>query len=82
VVSGASTTHRYLGPAKALDRIEPWLTLPEVADVKYWRGSAHEYSDNAKYNLAFLSNTSPVLAHNPQVNPEEFDHLEKLLAPK
>jgi iron(III) transport system substrate-binding protein len=82
VVSGASTTHRYLGPAKALDPIEPILILPEVTSLKNWRGSTHEYSDNARFNLAFLSNTSPVIAHNPKLNPDEFDHMEKLLGSK
>jgi iron(III) transport system substrate-binding protein len=83
VVSGPSTTHLYLGPAKALDPIEPVLILPEVTNLKNWRDNKHHYSDaEEKYNLVFLGQTSPVLAYTPGLKPDELDGLDELLAPK
>ncbi len=51
--------------------IEPWLTLPEVKDGKYWMGGKLDYGDiEEKYNLVFTTYGKVAMAYNPSLlNP-------------
>jgi len=84
LLSGTTTANTYMKPMKALDPIEPALILPEVTDLKNWRGNTLEFSDETtRFNLVFVNMLKTPLVYNPQLaKPEEIDELSKLLDPK
>ncbi len=84
LLSGTTTAMTYMKPMKALDPIEPALILPEVTDLKNWRGKTLEFSDETtRFNLVFVNMLKTPLVYNPQLaKPEEIDELPKLLDPK
>ncbi len=84
LLSGTTTANVQMKPMKALDPIPPALILPEVAEGKYWKGNAVEYSDEeTRLNLVFVNSLKVLLVYHPdQVKPEEIDELPKLLNPK
>jgi len=84
LLSGTTTAISQMKPMKALDPIEPALILPEVTDVKNWRGNSLEFSDETtRLNLVFVNMLKTPLVYNPQLaKAEDFDELPKLLDPK
>jgi ABC-type Fe3+ transport system substrate-binding protein len=83
-VGGPTTANFQLKPMGALDPIKPALILPQVTDVKNWRGNQFEFSDKENtYDLVFVSQASPPLIYNPkQAKEEELDEVHELLDPK
>jgi ABC-type Fe3+ transport system substrate-binding protein len=83
-VGGPTTANFQLKPMGALDPIKPALILPQVADVKNWRGNRLEFSDKEDmYDLVFVSQASPPLIYNTkQAKEEELDEVHELLDPK
>src|SRR5713226_123860 len=81
LLSGTTTAISQMKPMKALDPIEPALILPEVTDVKNWRGNSLEFSDETtRFNLVFVIMLKTALVYNPQLaEPDEIDELPKLL---
>lgn len=54
LLSGTTTAINQMKPMKALDAIAPVLMLPEVTDLRNWRGGKLEFSDEATHlNLVF-----------------------------
>jgi iron(III) transport system substrate-binding protein len=84
LLSGTTTAISQMKPMNALDPIEPALILPEVTDVKNWRGNSLEFSDETtRLNLVFVNMLKTPLVYNPQLaKAEDFDELPKLLDPK
>ena len=84
LLSGTTTAITYMKPMKALDPIEPALILPEVTDLKNWRGNSLEFSDETtRSNLVFVNTLKTPLVYNAQqAKPEEINELTKLLDPK
>ncbi|MGH7774113.1 MAG: ABC transporter substrate-binding protein [Candidatus Binatia bacterium] len=84
LLSGTTTAITYMKPMKALDPIESALILPEVTDLKNWRGNTLEFSDETtRFNLVFVNMLKTPLVYNPQLaKPDEIDELPKLLDPK
>src|SRR5438445_2850623 len=84
LLSGTTTAISQMKPMKALDPIEPVLILPEVTDLKNWRGNSLEFSDETtRLNLVFVSMLKTALVYNPQLaKPDEIDELPKILDPK
>ena len=84
LLSGTTTAISYMKPMKALDPIEPALILPEVTDLKHWRGNSLEFSDQTtRLNLVFVNMLKTSLVYNAQLaKPGEIDELSKLLDPK
>lgn len=57
LLSGATTAITYMKPMKALEPIEPALILPEITDLKNWRGNSLEFSDETtRFNLVSEGN--------------------------
>jgi len=84
LLSGTSTAMSQMKPMKALDPIEPALVLPEVTEVKNWRGNSLEFSDETtRLNLVFVNMLKTPLVYNSQLaKAEDIDELPKLLDPK
>jgi iron(III) transport system substrate-binding protein len=84
LLNGTTTAINQMKPMKALDPIEPVLVLPEVTDLKNWRGGKLEFSDETtRLNLVFSTMVKAPLVYNPKlVKPGEIDELPKLLDPK
>lgn len=84
MLSGTTTAMNQMKPMKALDPIAPVLMLPEVTDLKNWRGNKLEFSDETtRFNLVFATMLKTPLVYNPKLaKPEEIDELAKLLDPK
>ena len=84
LLSGTSTAMSQMKPMKALDPIEPALILPEVTEVKNWRGNSLEFSDETtRLDLVFVNMLKTPLVYNSQLaKPDEIDELPKLLDPK
>jgi ABC-type Fe3+ transport system substrate-binding protein len=84
MLSGTTTAMNQMKPMKALDPIAPVLMLPEVTDLKNWRGNKLEFSDETtRLNLVFSTMLKTPLVYNPKLaKPEEVDELPKLLDPK
>lgn len=84
LLSGTATAILYFKPMGALDAIEPALILPEVTDLKQWRGRQLEFADKeSKYNLVFNNQVLPPLVYNPkEVKAGEIDEISKLLDQK
>jgi ABC-type Fe3+ transport system substrate-binding protein len=84
LLSGTTTAMNQMKPMKALDPIEPALTLPEVTDVKNWRDGKLEFSDETtRLNLVFSTMLKTPLVYNPKLaKAEELDEVAKLLDPK
>src|SRR5262249_14552055 len=84
MLQGTTTAITYMKPMKALDPIERVLILPEVIDLKNWRGNSLEFSDNTtRFNLVFVSQLKTPLIYNlQQIKFEEINELPKLLDPK
>ena len=84
MLSGTTTAMNQMKPMKALDPITPVLTLPEVTDLKNWRGNKLEFSDETtRLNLVFATMLKTPLVYNPKLaKPEEIDELAELLDPK
>ena len=84
LLSGTTTAINQMKPMKALDPIAPVLMLPEVTDLKRWRGGKLEFSDDAtRLNLVFSTMVKAPLVYNPKLaKPGEIDELPKLLDPK
>ncbi len=81
---GGAMTLMDLGSSGALERIEPALLLPEVENLKYWRGGRLEFTNTAtRYALVFSSQPNPPIIYDPKhVNVAEIDELYELLSPK
>ena len=84
LLSGTTTAMNQMKPMKALDPIAPVLMLPEVTDLKNWRGNKLEFSDEStRLNLVFATMLKTPLVYNSKLaKPEEIDELAKLLDPK
>jgi iron(III) transport system substrate-binding protein len=84
MLSGTTTAINQMKPMKALDPIAPVLMLPEVTDLKNWRGGKLEFSDEATHlNLVFSTMVKTPLVYNPKLaKPGEIDELSKLVDPK
>jgi iron(III) transport system substrate-binding protein len=84
MLSGTTTAMNQMKPMKALDPIAPVLMLPEVTDLKNWRGNKLEFSDETtRLDLVFATMLKTPLVYNPKLaKPEEIDELSKLLDPK
>jgi iron(III) transport system substrate-binding protein len=84
VIISGSTTALGLRDAGALNPIRSALILPEVTDLKYWRGNRLQFEEKEKlYDLAFASIISPVLVYNSNLaKRNEIDTPSKLLNPK
>ncbi len=84
MLSGTTTAMNQMKPMKALDPIAPVLMLPEVTDLKNWRGNKLEFSDETtRFNLVFATMLKTPLVYNPKLaKPEEIDELAKLLDPR
>jgi iron(III) transport system substrate-binding protein len=82
-IGGTESVVTGLLPENVLDAVDPYLTLPEVRDPKYWWGG-HIYIDNAKrfvYNFVAYQTVS--LWSDPnQYKPAEFKSFDDLLSPK
>jgi iron(III) transport system substrate-binding protein len=84
LLSGTTTANNQMKPMKALDPIEPALILPEITDLKNWRGNSLEFSDETtRFNLVFVNMLKTPLVYNPQIaKAQEIDGLPKLLDTK
>ncbi len=84
MLSGTTTAINQMKPMKALDPITPALMLPEVTDLKKWRGGKLEFSDEGtRLNLVFSTMLTTALVFNPKLaRAEELDECPKLLDPK
>jgi ABC-type Fe3+ transport system substrate-binding protein len=84
VFIGGAVTLMELGHFGALERLEPFLILPEVKDPKYWRDGGHEFTNpTTRYALVFSSQPNPPVIYNPkQAKVAEIDELYELLDPK
>jgi iron(III) transport system substrate-binding protein len=84
MLSGTTTAMNQMKPMKALDPIAPVLMLPEVTDLKNWRGNKLEFSDETtRLDLVFATMLKTPLVYNPKLaKPEQIDELSKLLDPK
>lgn len=71
-------------PEGFLDPIPPVLMLPEVLDMKVWRGQRFLFEDKEQqYALAFTAyNTPPVMVNSQMVKPEEMRLYNDLLNPR
>jgi iron(III) transport system substrate-binding protein len=83
VVTGTTTALTALIPMKMLDPLEPGLVLPEVKDLKQWRGGALEFIDPGRQMLVMTPFQRGTLFVNPNlVKPETFKSYKDLLDPK
>jgi ABC-type Fe3+ transport system substrate-binding protein len=83
-VGGPTTANFQLKPMGALDPIKPALILPQVTEVKNWRGNRLEFADKEEtFDLVFVSQSSPPLIYNTkQAKEDEVDEVNDLLNPK
>ena len=84
MLSGTTTGMTQMKPMNALDPVEPMLMLPEVTELKNWRGKKLEFADDStRLDLVFATMLKTPLVYNPKlVKPEEVDKLSDLLDPK
>jgi iron(III) transport system substrate-binding protein len=83
IIGGTTSAISTLGPMGALDPIEPALILPEVADLKNWRGGALDFADDDRRVLAMTTSHRGTLFVNPRlVNPQTFKSYRDLLDPR
>lgn len=83
VVTGTTTGLENLVPARMLDPLEPALVLPEVKDLKIWRGGELEFLDPGRQLLVMTPFQRGTLFVNPTlVNVKEIKSYKYLLDPK
>ena len=83
VLTGTTTGLEVLIPARVLDPLEPSLILPEVKDLKFWRGGALEFLDPGRQLLVMTPFQRGILFINTNsANPKEFKSYKDLLDPK
>jgi len=83
VITGTTTGLEVLIPARVLDPLEPQLLLPEVKDLKQWRGGALEFLDPGRQILVMTPFQRGTLFINTSLaNPNEFKSYKDLLNPK
>ena len=83
VVTGTTTGLENLAPARILEPIEPLLILPEVKDLKLWRGGALEFLDPGRQVLVMTPFQRGTLFINPTLaSAKEFKTYKALLEPK
>lgn len=83
LMHGTTTGLDTMVPAKALDPIEPSLILPEVKDLKNWRGGEIEYLAPNREILVMTPFQRGTLFVNPSlVKPEDIKSYKDLLDPK
>jgi iron(III) transport system substrate-binding protein len=84
MLSGTTTAMTQMKPMNALAPIAPVLMLPEVTDLKNWRGNKLEFSDEStRFNLVFSTMLKTPLVYNPKLaKPAEIDELPELLDAK
>ncbi len=84
MLNGTTTAINQMKPMRALDPIAPALMLPEVTNLKKWRGGKLEFSDETtRLNLVYSTMIKTPLVFNPRVaRREELDDFSKLLDPK
>ena len=73
-----------LYPAKVLEPVQPFLILPEVADLSRWFQKQHHYADpDNKYIFVFEGVVRSDMAYNTKlVDPKEFTSYWDLLRPR
>lgn len=82
-MAGTTTLVKGLKPQGALDPIDPALILPDVKDVKKWRGGEFPFFDRDRSGLSVLRGAGQYLFINTKlVRPEEFKSWRDLLNPK
>ena len=83
VLTGTTTGLEALIPARVLDPLEPSLILPEVKDLRLWRGGTLEFLDPARQLLVMTPFQRGILFINTNsANPKEFKSYKDLLDPK
>ena len=83
VVTGTTTGLEVLVPQRFLDPLEPSLILPEVKDLKLWRGGALEFLDPGRQLLVMTPFQRGTLFLNTHsANLKEFKSYKDLLDPK
>ena len=83
VITGTTTGLEALIPARVLDPLEPQLVLPEVKDLKQWRGGAFEFLDPGRQILVMTPFQRGTLFINSSLaNPKEFKSYKDLLSGK
>ena len=83
IITGTTTGLEALIPARVLDPLEPQLILPEVKDLKQWRGGALEFLDPGRQILVMTPFQRGTLFINTSLaNSKEFKSYKDLLDPK
>ncbi|HEY3302816.1 MAG TPA: extracellular solute-binding protein [Candidatus Binatia bacterium] len=83
VVVGTTTGLEVLVAGRVLDPLEPALILPEVKDLKLWRGGALEFLDPGRQLLVMTPFQRGTLFLNTNsANAKEFKSYKDLLDPK
>jgi iron(III) transport system substrate-binding protein len=83
VVTGTTTGLENLIPAGVLDRLDPYLILPEVKDLKLWRNGALEFLDPGRQVLVMSPfQRGTLFVNTTLVNAKEFRSYKDLLDPK
>ena len=83
IITGTTTGLEALIPARVLDPLEPQLILPEVKDLKQWRGGALEFLDPGRQILVMTPFQRGTLFINTSLaNSKEFKSYKDLLNPK
>ncbi|HLY66347.1 MAG TPA: extracellular solute-binding protein, partial [Chloroflexota bacterium] len=72
-----------LAPIHAFDPLGPSLMLPEVTDLKNWRGGAYEFSDPDRTQMVMARTLYPTLWVNTNsLKPDEITSYRDFLDPK
>ncbi len=83
IITGTTTGLEALIPARVLDPLEPQLILPEVQDLKQWRGGALEFLDPGRQILVMTPFQRGTLFINSSLaNQKEFKSYRELLSAK
>ncbi len=81
--AGGTTLVATVKPLGLLGRMEPYLILPEVVDVKAYHGNAMPFLDKDKLSIGMsLRLTNNITVNKDLLNPAELTSLRDLLKPQ